>query len=436
MLPIRAQLTWKDTAGAHALELVSRRTVGSAVHCELVVADRAVSRIHLELDPQPDGLWVRDLGSRNGTHVNGMKVIEARIPTGSVIRVGTTDITVTYADAEPPSEDLVSADHDTRRTFGGLEAVSASMRAVFDALAKLASTDTSIILEGEQGTGKKRLARAIHESSAHAGGPFVVVECAALAWTRSEQGVDEPGLTEALEEALASAEGGTLVLDAPEELPPSVQHDLTSALEERSLRVLATTQRDLRRLVNQGSFWEALYFRLAAATVHVPALRDREGDLPLLLAHFLDDKKDLLGASLLAELELLPWAGNVHELRRYAEGLHGSGGSPFARGHAHRLDPDVWRRGREEEGTIETPTFQTVMGTGTPVSEVGQLLPSALEPWFLIGFKEFRENWIELGEREYLRRLMHRTHRSSGAASREAGLERTYLYRLIKKHGV
>jgi transcriptional regulator of acetoin/glycerol metabolism len=64
------------------------------------------------------------------------------------------------------------------------------------------------------------------------------------------------------------------------------------------------------------------------------------------------------------------------------------------------------------------------------------MLPIALEPWFLIGFKEFRERWIELGEREYLRRLMLRTSRSSSAASREAGLERTYLYRLIKKHGV
>ena len=108
-----------------------------------------------------------------------------------------------------------------------------------------------------------------------------------------------------------------------------------------------------------------------------------------------------------------------------------------------RLDPaesdDFPRRPRTNEelaepGTMEAPTIQSILSESR--GEVGLMLPIALEPWFLIGYKEFREKWIDLGEREYVRRLMVRTKRSSGAASREAGLERTYLYRLIKKHGV
>jgi len=77
-----------------------------------------------------------------------------------------------------------------------------------------------------------------------------------------------------------------------------------------------------------------------------------------------------------------------------------------------------------------------VSGGDPGEGDFGRMLPVALEPWFLVGFKEFRERWLELGEREYLLRLMQRTKRSSSAASREAGLERTYLYRLLKKHGV
>src|SRR5690606_19748842 len=96
----RPQLTWTDSAGSHALELTEPRTAGSAVHCELVVADKAVSRIHFELDPMPDGLWVRDLGSRNGTFVNGVQVTEARVPTGTILRIGTTDMTVAYGNPE------------------------------------------------------------------------------------------------------------------------------------------------------------------------------------------------------------------------------------------------------------------------------------------------------------------------------------------------
>ncbi|MBX3219902.1 MAG: sigma 54-dependent Fis family transcriptional regulator [Labilithrix sp.] len=424
----RPQLTWTDAAGSHALELAETRTAGSAVHCELVVADKAVSRLHFELDPQPDGLWVRDLGSRNGTYVNGVKIVEARVPAGSVIRVGTTDMTVAYGNPEP----MADPQGDEQVSFGGLEGWSASMRDVFRTLSTLAKSESSIIIEGEPGTGKKALARAIHDASSRAGQPFVVVECAGLP--------NQSEIAEALEEALGSAEGGTLVLDAPAELPLAVQRELTPPLDAKAFRVIVTTQRDLRRLVNQGAFRENLYFRIAGATVRVPPLRARQGDLVPLLERFLGDQAALATPNLLADLERLPWMGNVRELELYAERLRsGDLVRAVATAHLDAVDFDDFRSVRHAEGelgTMEAPTLPTLLGSEPPAADIGRMLPIALEPWFLIGFKEFRERWIDLGEREYLRRLMLRTSRSSSAASREAGLERTYLYRLIKKHGV
>jgi DNA-binding NtrC family response regulator len=370
------------------------------------VADRAISRIHCELSPESDGLWLRDLGSRNGSYVNGVKVIEARIPSGSTIRLGTTDIGVVY---DPPA---LPDGLWPEPSYSGLLGYSAEMREVFGQVDALAKSDAPIILEGEPGTGKKALARAIHAASSRAGQPFVVVECGAL---------PEPGRAASfLEELLSSAEGGTLLLEGPSELPLLLQRELTPPLDAQAFRVLVTTSVDLRRLVNQGAFRESLYFRLAGATVRIPALRERRADLVPLFEKFLGERAELATADVVADLERLPWTGNVRELEVYAERMRS--GEIEAGTFASALEAPDW----EPEGRASV----------VDAEEQGSALPSGVEPWFSIGFKEFRERWIDLGEREYLRRLMVRTQRSSGTAAREAGLERTYLYRLLKKHGV
>jgi DNA-binding NtrC family response regulator len=317
------------------------------------------------------------------------------------------------------------------------------MREVFAQIAGLAKSDASVIIEGEPGTGKKALARALHDQSDRAGHPFVVVECGAL---------PEPArAADYLEDLLSNAEGGTLLLDEPAELPLTLQRELTPPLDAKAFRVIVTTTSDLRRLLNQGAFRESLYFRLAGATVRVPPLRDRMGDFVPLLERFLGDHDELATPQLLADLERLPWTGNVRELKVYAERM--KSGEIDRAAAAAAVEASEWEGRRfssdQEYGTMEAPaliqppppTGFEPGATGAPpplgaptVGEPG--LPPAAEPWFTIGFKEFREKWIDMGEREYLRRLMVRTNRSSGTAAREAGLERTYLYRLLKKHGV
>lgn len=425
----RPRLTWTDGAGSHSLDLGDVRTVGSAAWCELVLMDRAVSRIHAEVAPREDGLWVKDLGSRNGTFVGGVKVHDARVPHGAAIRFGTTEITVTYEAPEPPAIAWEGT------TFGELHARSAAMREVFATVSALAKSDASVLFLGEVGTGKHALARAMHDASDRASAPFVVLDCSAL-----------PGPVEAaevIEEALRSAEGGTLLLDEPAELPVSIQRELTPPLDAKAFRVVATSQRDLRPLVNRGAFREGLYFRLAGNLVSVPALRDRLADLPFLLRHFLGEHAAAATPQLIEDLSRLPWTGNVRELELYGARLRTGGGE--LRDYPEPPEPFDEVMPTAEELLDLTRTIETPVADGAGAddaaayagqSQIPPRLPAPLEPWFQTGFKEFRERWIELGEREYLRRLMKRTNRSSSAASREAGLERTYLYRLLKKHGV
>ena len=222
---------------------------------------------------------------------------------------------------------------------------SPAMREVFDTIRQVAPSRATVLIQGESGTGKELVAQAIHRMSAQARGPFVPVHCAALANNLLESelfGHEKGAFTGAAERRRGRfelADGGTLFLDEIGEIDPSIQVKILRVLEERKfervggqetidvdVRLIAATNRDLQKLMEEGRFREDLFYRLYVVVIHLPPLRERPGDVPLLVQHFLttlarDNNKAIAGITPEA-MELLaahPWPGNVRELRNAIE---------------------------------------------------------------------------------------------------------------------
>lgn len=225
----------------------------------------------------------------------------------------------------------------TPTRFGRALSRVAAVQQIFATLSRLAPTELTITLLGETGTGKDVLAHAVHERSARAEGPFVVFDCGAVAKNLAESelfGYERGAFTGAKTAhagAFERADGGTLFLDEIGELPLDLQPRLLRALENRAvqrvggkryrpvdLRVIAATHRDLPARVAEKCFREDLFFRLSAAVIPVPALRQRLDDLSLLVPALLADlnqPKQAVSAETYAVLAAHDWPGNVRELK-------------------------------------------------------------------------------------------------------------------------
>ncbi len=222
---------------------------------------------------------------------------------------------------------------------------SPKMREVGEFVARVAPTDTTVLIVGETGTGKELVARAIHANSERAHGPFVAVNCAALVETLLESelfGHERGAFTGATAQKQGKfelAHGGTLFLDEVGEIAAPLQAKLLRALQEHEfervggkhpiktdIRLLAASNRDLKRAVDNGSFREDLYYRLNVVSIRTPPLRERREDIPLLVDHFVAlyaerYKRPILALSAEARhcLERYDWPGNVRELQNAVE---------------------------------------------------------------------------------------------------------------------
>ena len=310
--------------------------IGTGHSADVRLTDPAVSREHVRVSLAHDGVRIRDEGSKNGTWLGGVRIRDVLLSADASLVVGGTTIAITL-ETESLALPLSASDR-----FGDAIGVSAVMRNLFAVLEKVAPTDLTVLLEGESGTGKDVLARALHERSSRANEPMVVVDCGAIPENliESELFGHERGAFTGADHArkgvFEEANGGTLFLDEIGELPLEMQPKLLRALEAREVRpigarapkpidvrVIAATSRRLAEAARTGEFRSDLFYRLAVARMTVPPLRDRPDDvLPIARAMLRVLAKDPLleiPVDLASMLEAYTWPGNVRELRNVVE---------------------------------------------------------------------------------------------------------------------
>lgn len=409
-------------------------TIGALDENQIVIADECVSRRHCVIEPVSDGFLLRDLDSRNGTFLNGTRIKEAYLAPGDRIRIGATVLKFGVSDERASLEPL------DREEFGEMVGRSAGMREIFALLEKVSPKDTTVIIEGETGTGKELVAQAIHEASPRRDGPFVVFDCSAVAPSLIESelfGHERGSFTGAVGQrkgAFELADGGTIFLDEIGELPLELQPKLLRVLEQREIRrvggnkaikidvrIVCATNRKLQREVEERRFREDLYYRLFVVKVSLPALRERLEDIPLLVERFLargkfnrnaDDSRivDGIDDDAMGILMRYRWPGNVRELLNVIERV-----TAFAEGRSItrlQLEPIFADMVQGDEGPQTPP-------------------PSARRP-----FKEAKQAVIERFEREYLTELMGHHRGNLAAAAREAGINIKHLRGLLEKYGI
>jgi DNA-binding NtrC family response regulator len=304
-----------DAGHAFKLDASSptRVLVGTSPVCTVRMTDPEISRRHAALAVNATHVQFMELGSTNGTSINGVVVKEVSLMGGEAIRMGGSVLTLQRGEAAP-------AILGTGTNFGRLVGESIAMRRIYPVIERLAATDRLVLIEGEAGTGKELLAEEIHRASKRAEAPFIVLEASAIPseqiGTRLFGSAEEPGLVE-------SARGGVLFVDEIGDLPRHAQKRLRDLVaQSNDVRLIAATKRDLDRDVTAGRFDDAFFFELASGRVELPPLRDRRGDVAVLARHFWRELNPTaegaasdIPVDLLPRFEHYPWPGNVRELR-------------------------------------------------------------------------------------------------------------------------
>ena len=399
---------------------LDRIVIGTHERCDLCLSEATVSRQHCEIVLVGDGYAIRDLESTNGTFLGDARVKEVVIDRETRLRVG--DATLRLL----PTGETVELPLSVHTSFGPLVGASPAMRRLFESLRKIAPSDATVLVTGESGTGKEVTARAIHEGSTRARGPFVVVDCGSLPANLIESelfGHLRGAFTGAVKDrtgAFEAASGGTIFLDEIGELPLELQTRLLGVLERRTVtplggtdpravdvRVVAATNRDLRRQINLGAFREDLFFRLAVVTVEMPALRHRREDIRLYVEKFLDELGArgtfTLDGDTIARLEAQSWPGNVRELRNLVARAAALGDEAI---------PDA------------------------PDSTAASLPAIAGEVDVAVPFKTAKQALVDDFERAYCERLLAAHDNNITRAARAAELDRVYLLRVLDKYGL
>ena len=411
-----------DDAGARLEVQAGRARIGSAAGNDLCLSDRTVSRIHLELEVGPERIRLTDLDSTNGTFIDDLRVHHVELSKSCELRVGHTTLRIEVGGGRTVVV-LSMKDH-----LGPLVGSSTAMRRMYALVERIAPSETTVLIQGETGSGKELAARTIHDLSARAEGPFVTVDCGAI----SEQLVESElfghvrgAFTSASADrrgVLEEANGGTVFFDEIGELPLALQPKLLRVLDSRELRpvgsnnprsidvrVVAATNRPLARCVNLGTFREDLYYRLAVVELELPPLRQRPQDIPLLVRHFWERFAGDGGAptELLATLQARDFTGNVRELRNAVERAAVMGVPP-----------------------AQSAPQAAAQATHAQAADVSARVSTHLP------LKQARAAWIDQFDTVYLRALLEQCEGNVTKAAEKAGIDRRTFQRRMAKLGL
>jgi two-component system, NtrC family, response regulator HydG len=394
----------------------TRALLGQSPVCSVRLTDPEVSRRHAALAVMDTHLQIIDLGSTNGTTVNGVTIKEASLLGGEAIRVGRSVLSV-RRDA-PRFAELTQAG-----AYGRVVGESTAMKKLFAVFSTLATNDRAVLLEGETGTGKELVAEELHRASRRKDAPFVTLEATTVPTQEMHERLfgspsDPGGLVDL-------AAGGVLFVDEIGDVPLEVQIKLRAAIASGpDVRLIAGTRRDLDRDVASGRFSEDLFFLLAPGRVELPPLRDRQGDVAVLARHFwttlsshpqpsaprelettavVDDVSGqdarALPEDFLPRFEHYPWPGNVRELRS----------AVLARMTLGELGPSYRSDAAREQG----------LDLITAVIEEDLPFPMA------------RERVVKEFERRYVERVLARHGGHIGKAAAASGVAHRY-FKLIR----
>ena len=417
--------------------------IGAMEENDLVLEDETVSRNHCRIYQEENAYVVKDLGSTNGSFINKVRIKEAYLKSGCTLTLGKTNLRFHSFDEQ------VDIRPSNEERFGEIIGTNVRMRELFGILEKIAPTATTVVIEGETGTGKEVVARTIHQRSTRKDKPFVVFDCSAVPDNLIESelfGHEKGSFTGAImarQGVFEMANTGTIFLDELGELNLELQPKLLRVLEAREVkrvgghravnvdvRVIAATNRKLEEEVREGRFREDLYYRLSVVRVFLPPLRERNEDLTLLIDHFLEtgsfnrtsegeQRIEGMSNDALDTLLTHEWPGNVRELLNvieracsFAEGnrieLQDLPSQMLDSGHAQRLTALKPRIMQDTDGDI------SALGT----------------------FKEAKEHWVSTFERDYIVRLLDQFNYNISHAARAADIDRKYFRKLMKKYTI
>ncbi|MFH1129756.1 MAG: sigma 54-interacting transcriptional regulator [Pseudomonadota bacterium] len=406
-------------------------TIGAMEDNDLVLNHETVSRYHCKVIQEHNGYVLVDLDSTNGTFVNRVRIREAYLRPGCTVQVGQVELEFRFADEKL---EIVPS---PKERLGGMIGKSVKMREIYGIVEKIAPTGTTVVIEGETGTGKEVVAQAIHQLSKRSKKPMIVVDCSAVPENLIESelfGHEKGSFTGAImtrQGLFELAHESTIFLDEIGELTLDLQPKLLRALEQREIRrvgsgkglkvdvrVVAATNRSLDEEVRAGRFRQDLFYRLSVVRICLPPLRDRIEDIPLLVEHFLRNHPSIRNPDTASTLDTVDpealemlceyrWPGNVRELFNVLERV-----LPFSK------DGKIRPEDLPESVRLSKPLIDAITAQGN------------------VSFKDAKEHWITTFERDYIESLLRKNNGNISHAAREADVDRKYFRKLMRKYAI